>query len=255
MIKLQSVGKVFNSGSSIEVMGVKDLSLTISSGEFVVVIGSNGSGKSSLLNMVSGGIIPDYGAVYLDQVEVTHKPEYFRSKWISHIFQNPLSGTAPDLSILDNFRLASIRTSPKGLGFGIDEKFKRKVKDRISLLGMGLENKLGQAMGTLSGGQRQALTLIMAIMDEAKILLMDEPTAALDVKSAHIVMDTAKKIIEEFGLTTLLVTHNLKDVIQFGDRIIQMSGGSLVRDIFKKDIPNLNLSEVYAWMDQDDNSL
>lgn len=252
MIKIQSVNKVFNPGSSIEVQALRNLSLTIPSGQFVVVIGSNGSGKSSLLNLVSGGIFPDSGSVFLDQEEVTYKPEYFRSKWIAHIFQNPLSGTAPDLSILDNFRLAATRTHTKGLHFGIDEKFRTKVKERISLLGMGLENKLGQAMGTLSGGQRQALTLIMAIMDDAKILLMDEPTAALDVKSAYIVMETAQKIINEYDLTTLLVTHNLKDVIQFGDRIIQMSSGNPMKDIYKKEHADLKLSEVYSWMDQEE---
>jgi putative ABC transport system ATP-binding protein len=187
--------------------------------------------------------------IYLENIKVTQFPEYARSKWISHIFQNPMAGTASELSILDNFRLASIRTQNKGLHFGNSVSFRQKVKETISFLGMGLENKLNQFMGNLSGGQRQALTLAMAIMDNAKVLLLDEPTAALDVKSAQIVMETAAKISKDFSLTTILVTHNLRDVVEYGNRVIQLSKGKIIRDIDKSALPELKLSEVYAWMD------
>jgi putative ABC transport system ATP-binding protein len=163
------------------------------------------------------------------------------------VFQNPLSGTAPDLSILDNFRLAAIRTQAKGLKIGIDEKFKSRVKDKIATLGMGLENKIEQPMGTLSGGQRQALTLLMSVMDTCKVLLLDEPTAALDPKSANIVMETADKLVNEFGLTAILVTHNLKDAFNHGNRIIQMVEGKIIKDIDSKNKPALKQNDLFDW--------
>jgi len=251
MIQVEAVSKTFNPGTVNEVKALDKLTLSIPTGQFLVVIGSNGSGKSSLLNLLSGGLKPDSGQIFLDKTLVSGLEEYQRSRWISHIFQNPLAGTAPDLSILDNFRLASIRTHPKSLFIGIHDTFRKKVQEKISLLGMGLENKLDKLMGTLSGGQRQALTLIMAIMDDAKILLLDEPTAALDVKSARIVMETASRIIEEYSLSALLVTHNLRDVLQYGDRVIQMGEGRILKDILKSPGVELDIRDVYSWMDRE----
>ncbi len=251
MIQFLKVSKTFNPSTISEVKAVKDISLTISKGEFLILIGSNGSGKSSFLNLISGEIIADEGQIFVDKVEITQDPEYRRSRWIAHIFQDPSSGTATELSILDNFRLATIRSQQKGIKFGLTEKFKNKVCEKLEILGMGLENKLNQPMGTLSGGQRQALTLLMATMDEAKVLLLDEPTAALDVKSSKIIMNTAQKIIRELNLTAILITHNLKDVIQYGDRIIQMSQGEIIKDILKVNSPELKLAEIYSWMDKD----
>jgi putative ABC transport system ATP-binding protein len=175
--------------------------------------------------------------------------DFERSKWIARIFQNPLMGTAPDLSIIDNFRLASMRTKSKKLILGITNKFRSEVQEKIRLLNMGLENKLDSAVGSLSGGQRQALTLSMAIMDEAKILLMDEPTAALDPKSSELLMDNAVKFISLFGFTTIFITHHLKDAHRFGNRIIQMHAGKIIRDIQHLEKEKLQLNDLYGWFD------
>jgi putative ABC transport system ATP-binding protein len=173
--------------------------------------------------------------------------EYKRSKWIARVFQNPLSGTAPDLSIIDNFRLAALRTQTKGLTIGVNADFKKKVKEKIAILGMGLENKTEQPIGTLSGGQRQALTLLMGVMDETKILLLDEPTAALDPRSADIIMNTADLLIKEHHLTAILITHNLKYAHQYGTRLIQMSEGEIVKDFDGQEKEKLALTDLFSW--------
>ncbi len=250
MIELKNILKTYGSSVETQVMALDNINLNIKEKEFIVILGSNGSGKSTLLKMISGEIKPQSGYIFLDKKDITSLAEYRRSRWIARIFQNPLSGTASELSILDNFRLASIRTQRKGLHWGKIESFKKKVQDRISILGMNLENKIQQPMGTLSGGQRQALTLLMATMDKTRILLMDEPTAALDVKSSRLVMQTAENLIREFELTAILVTHQLSDALRFGDRILQLSDGKLKRDINKKERFDLSLPEIYTWMDE-----
>ncbi|HZX57853.1 MAG TPA: ATP-binding cassette domain-containing protein, partial [Mucilaginibacter sp.] len=222
MISIQRVHKIFNKGKANQVDAIRGVDLEINEKEFLVIVGSNGSGKTTLLNLVAGSILPTSGSIHINGNNVTKLADYNRSEWIARVFQNPLSGTASDLSILDNFRLAAIRTKPKGLTIGINDSFKKLVKDKISILGMALENKIEQPIGTLSGGQRQALTLLMSVMDTCKVLLLDEPTAALDPKSADIVMKTADKLVKDFGLTAILVTHNLKEAYNYGNRIIQM---------------------------------
>jgi putative ABC transport system ATP-binding protein len=166
---------------------------------------------------------------------------------VARVFQNPLSGTAPDLSILENFRLAALRTASKNLTVGINRKFENLVRERVSLLGMGLENKIQQPMGTLSGGQRQALTLLMAVMDDVKVLLLDEPTAALDPRSAEIVMKTADKLIKEYSLTAILITHNMKEAFSYGNRIIQMSEGRVIKDLSEQEKAKLTYTDLYEW--------
>ena len=178
---------------------------------------------------------------------MTRLVEYKRSKWIARVFQNPLSGTAPDLSIIDNFRLAALRTQSRGLTIGVNADFKKKVKEKIAILGMGLENKTEQPIGTLSGGQRQALTLLMGVMDETKILLLDEPTAALDPRSADIIMKTADRLIEENKLTAILITHNLKYAHQYGSRLIQMSEGEIIKDFDNQQKQDLPLTDLFSW--------
>jgi putative ABC transport system ATP-binding protein len=247
MIDLVDIHKTFNRGKANEVIALNGLDLRIEKGEFVVIVGSNGSGKSTLLNMITGSILPTQGKVNLDGKDVTNLPDYKRSKWIARVFQNPLSGTAPDLSILDNFRLAALRTSPKGLSIGVNNAFSQLVKDRIAILGMGLENKINQSMGTLSGGQRQALTLLMSVMDNCQILLLDEPTAALDPRSADIVMKTADKLIKDFNLTAILITHNLKDAFMYGNRIIQMVEGKIIRDMPGEIKSALKQTDLFEW--------
>jgi len=247
VIELKNIHKVFNKGEANEVVALHNLSLTIQKGEFAVVIGSNGSGKTTLLNIISGAELCSAGSVTINHTNVTRYREYHRSKWIARVFQNPLSGTAPNLSILDNFRLAALRTTSKKLTIGINDAFKKQVQEKIAALGMGLENKVEQPMGTLSGGQRQALTLLMSVMDNTDILLLDEPTAALDPKSSNVVMQTADTLIKQYNLTALLITHNLKDANQYGTRLIQMAEGNILRDINSAEKTKLQLQNMFGW--------
>ena len=238
MIELQHITKVFNRGQVNEVTA---------KGEFVVVIGSNGSGKSTLFNIIAGAETPTNGQVIIDKKDVTKLAEYKRSQWIARVFQNPLSGTAPDLSIIDNFRLAALRTKSKKLTIGVNEAFKKTVRDKIATLGMGLENKIEQQMSSLSGGQRQALTLLMSVMDKTDILLLDEPTAALDPRSANTILQTADNLIKEYDLTAILITHNLKDAYQYGNRLVQMNEGKVLRDHDTAKKVALKQSDLIEW--------
>ncbi len=249
MISIQHISKVFNGGKANEVIALEDVSMQINKGEFVVIIGANGSGKTTLLNIIGGAEIPSAGSVAIGGMDVTNLPEYKRSKWVARVFQNPNNGTAPDLTILDNFRLASLRTQQKNLTVGINAAFKKKVQDKISTLGMGLENKMNQSMGNLSGGQRQALTLLMSVMDDTHILLLDEPTAALDPKSALVVLNLANQLHTSLGITTVLITHNLKEALQYGNRLIQMNNGKINRDLNTKIKSGLSLQEIYKWFE------
>jgi putative ABC transport system ATP-binding protein len=247
MIELRHIHKTFNKGKPSQVSALKDLSLKVENGEFVVLVGPNGSGKTSLLNIIAGAEYPNEGEVCFDDRKVTQLPEYRRSRWIARVFQNPLSGTAPDLSILDNFRLAALRTGRKKLIIGVDDAFRKRVRDSIVRLGMGLENKIEQPMGSLSGGQRQALTLLMSVMDNTQILLLDEPTAALDPRSARLILETADQLIREFHLTTLFITHNLKEALTYGNRLIQMEEGRILKDLDKNTKDGLSLASMYDW--------
>jgi putative tryptophan/tyrosine transport system ATP-binding protein len=247
MINITNLDKIFNRGKVNQVTALQNINLIINKGEFLVVVGANGSGKSTLLNAIAGSIFPSAGEVRIDGIDVSSFPEYKRSKWIARVFQNPLSGTAPDLSILDNFRLAALRTSKKKIKIGITEKFRNEVRGRLSMLGMGLENKIDQPMGTLSGGQRQALTLLMGVMDKCEILLLDEPTAALDPRSAELVMETANKLVQDFNLTAILITHNLREAFSYGNRIIQMGEGRVIRDLNKLHKQQIRQADIYEW--------
>ncbi len=247
MIEISNLEKLFNRGKANEVHALKSINLSVAAKEFVVIVGTNGSGKTSLLNCLSGSVFPSAGEIKISGNLVTHLHEYQRSKWISRVFQNPLSGTAPDLSILDNFRLASLRASSKTLRIGVNESFRKKVKERIASLNMGLENKIDQPMGTLSGGQRQALTLLMSVMDEAHILLLDEPTAALDPRSAETVMKIADQLIKDYALTAILITHNLKEAFNYGSRIIQMAEGKIIKDLSAENKSVLLQTEIFDW--------
>ena len=249
MISLQHISKVYNKGEVNEVTALRHIDLEINKGDYVIIVGANGSGKTTLLNILSGAEKPTTGKVVINGEEVTRYAEHKRSKWIARVFQNPYTGTASDLSILDNFRLAALRTRQKTLVVGIDAAFRIKVKDMISRLGMGLENKINQPMGSLSGGQRQALTLLMSVMDEASILLLDEPTAALDPKSAALILNLADELIKEFQLTALCITHNLKDARQYGNRLLQFQEGAVVRDLDKAEKSALQLQDMFQWFE------
>jgi putative ABC transport system ATP-binding protein len=247
MITLQNIHKIYNKGSANQVDALKGVSLNITKGEYVVIVGSNGSGKTTLLNVIAGAEIATEGKVQFNNEEVGKLPDYRRSRWVARVFQNPLMGTAPDLSILDNFRLAAIRTGSKKLKIGVNATFKKQVQDKIATLNMGLENKVEQAMGSLSGGQRQALTLLMSVMDHTEILLLDEPTAALDPRSAATVLQLADSLIKQYNLTALLITHNLKDAHQYGNRLIQMNEGKVQRDLNAQVKTKIELQELFGW--------
>jgi putative ABC transport system ATP-binding protein len=250
MITLSSISKTFNKGNPNEQRIFSNFNLKILKNDFIIVVGSNGSGKSTLLNLLAGTVFADEGSIYLDKLDISKYKEYKRSAWIARIFQNPLAGTAPELSILENFRLASLRTKRKGLTIGTGDKFKSLVKEKVKVLNLGLENKITLSMGNLSGGQRQALTLLMAIMDDTKLLLLDEPTAALDPRTSITIMDLAAKVIKEFDLTALLVTHQIKDVVSYGNRVIQLKEGQIIRDITKGPEHELNMKVVFDWFNQ-----
>lgn len=249
MITIKKLHKTFNAGKPNQVNAVNGIDLQINAGDFVTIVGSNGSGKTTLLDIIAGSIRPTEGVINIDGQDATKLRDYQRSRWIARVFQNPLSGTSPDLSIVDNFRLASIRTRAKGLGIGVNETFKNQIKEKISTLGMGLEHKTAQTMGTLSGGQRQALTLLMSVMDSCKILLLDEPTAALDPRSAHIVMKTADDLIRDYHLTAILITHNLKDAFTYGNRLILMGEGQILKDIGAEEKAVLTQNDLYKWFE------
>ncbi|MEP7263626.1 MAG: ATP-binding cassette domain-containing protein [Bacteroidota bacterium] len=249
MIALKNIDVVFNSGTASELKALNDVSLVLKEKEFTVVIGSNGSGKSTLLNVIAGTVTPENGSVSIDEKDITRKEDYERSVFISRIFQNPLAGTAPELSIVDNFRLASLRTRKKGFTIGTDKKFEERVKEKVSFLKLGLENNIYKPMGSLSGGQRQALTLVMGIMDDCKIMLLDEPTAALDPRSARLVMEKAEEIISTNQLTALLVTHNLKDALHYGERLLMMQEGKIARDLNADSKSKTSFEDVALWFD------
>lgn len=247
MLEVTGVEKYFNKGTPNEMLAVNQLSLQVAAKEFAVIIGFNGSGKTTLLNLVAGSYFPDKGTIVIDGKEVTHKKDFERSKWVARIFQDPMAGTAPDLTIIDNFRLAALRSKRKTFRTGIEAKFKNRVRERLAMLNMGLENKLNILAGKLSGGQRQALTLLMAVMDDSKILLLDEPTAALDPKSSETVMRLADAVIKELQLTAILVTHDMHYAAQFGTRLIMMQQGKIIKDMSTPEKQRLKTTDILSW--------
>ena len=247
MLIINHISKIYNAGSDDEVRALQDISVEVKKGEFLVVVGTNGSGKSTLLNLILGTILPTTGSVSIDGKIISHLPEFRRSPWVSMVFQNPANGTAPDLSIVENFRLAALRSGKKGIAIGNNKKFRQLVKEKVTALGMGLENKIDQSIGSLSGGQRQALTLLMGVMDKTSLLLMDEPTAALDPKSAKVVMELAEQINGEMGITIILITHSMKDALHYGDRLIMFDAGKIVKDLNKDAKKSLTITELLEW--------
>jgi putative tryptophan/tyrosine transport system ATP-binding protein len=249
-VEFQNITKRFNSDSDEEVKALDGLSLSIPSRQFLVVIGANGSGKSTLLNILSGSVASGSGKLLIEDRDVTGSKEYELSRVVARVFQNPQSGTAAGLTVLENLRLASLRSKPKLFKTGLDQRFKALAREKLSGLGLGLENKLNQEAGTLSGGQRQALSLVMATMDQPGILLLDEPSAALDPRSSLVIMQLAEKIVKEFKLTAILVTHNMKDAIRYGDRLICMKEGKITKDIQpSEEKMKLEPATLYTWFD------
>ena len=244
MIRLDNISVKFNPRSVDEVYALKRVSLEIKEGEFVTVIGTNGSGKSTLLNVVAGNIIPDEGKVLLDEKDVTKVPAYRRAAFLSRVFQNPYMSTAPDMSISENLLMAWFRGKKRYPKFSLNKKLIAFFSERLKELEMGLEDRMNNPAGTLSGGQRQAITLLMAVLRKPKILLLDEHTAALDPKTASQVSRLTNKFIRADHLTALMVTHSMKQALEMGTRIIMMHRGQIISDILLKDKEFLTVEDL-----------
>lgn len=247
MIELKSVSKVFNKGKPNEVVALEKIDLHIKRKDFITIVGSNGSGKSTLLNIIAGSIQSSSGQILIDGTDVSRLPEYRRNKWLARVFQNPLHGTAGGLNILENFRLAALRSSSKKLAIGLNRNFIKKVREKVAVLGLGLEDKLGQSMGSLSGGQRQALSLLMSVMSDLDILLLDEPTAALDPRSAAVVLRVTDQIVRDYGVTAVMVTHDMKEAHRYGNRLLVMKEGRIYKDLAEDSKNQLEISDMYEW--------
>ena len=246
MLKVDNIFKTFNAGTINEKRALNGLSLHLKPGDFVTVIGGNGAGKSTMLNAVAGAYPVDEGSITIDGVDVTHLPEYKRAKYIGRVFQDPMMGTAATMQIEENLALAARRGKMRTLRPGITQKEREQYKEQLKILDLGLEDRLTAKVGLLSGGQRQALTLLMAAMQKPKLLLLDEHTAALDPKTAAKVLEATQRIVEKNNLTTLMITHNMRDAIAYGNRLIMMSDGKVVVDVSGEEKKNLTVEQLLA---------
>ena len=244
MLVLQNLRKIFNRNTIDEKAAIDGIGLGVSKGEFITVIGSNGAGKTTLLNLIAGTYPPDEGKIFIDGRELTLRPEYRRAKYLGRIFQNPLMGTASSMTIEENLSMAELRGQPRGLSWGVTKKGRERFRELLKTLELGLENRLRDRVSLLSGGQRQCLTLLMATLSLPKLLLLDEHTASLDPKTAEKVIDLTNRIVRENGLTTIMVTHNMHQAINFGDRMIMLHEGKIQFDIKEKEKKSLTVEEV-----------
>ena len=249
VLDINHIAKTFNPGLITEKKALIDVDLHLEAGDFVTVIGGNGAGKSTTLNAVAGVFPVDQGSIIIDGKDVTSLPEYKRAQYLGRVFQDPMTGTAPTMNIDENMALALRRGKHRGLRWGINNFEREMFREQLSRLGLGLEDRLSSKVGLLSGGQRQALTLLMATMRTPKLLLLDEHTAALDPKTAEKVLDITGKIIAEQNLTTMMITHNMNDAIAMGNRLIMMNEGRVVVDVRgeeKKKLTREDLMELFA---------
>ncbi|WP_028544841.1 ABC transporter ATP-binding protein [Paenibacillus taiwanensis] len=231
MLHIQQVCKLFNPGTADEKLALVHINLHLKQGDFVTVIGSNGAGKSTLMNVISGVTLPDIGCVHIAGRDVSAMLEHTRSRWIGRVFQDPLAGTAPSMTIAENLALAYARGRQRGLSVGVSRQRKSSFREQLEILGLGLEHRLSAKVGLLSGGERQALSLLMATFTQPSLLLLDEHTAALDPARAEMITRLTDKIVRETSLTTLMVTHNMEQAIRLGNRLIMMDKGKIILDI------------------------
>lgn len=246
MLQLNRIYKVFNEGTPDEKIALQDINLTLRKGDFVTIIGSNGAGKSTLMNLISGVLFPDQGTIYIDGQDVTMMPEYVRSRYIGRVFQDPMAGTAPSMTIEENLAMAFARNQKRTLRRGVTKKRRDYFREVLATLHLGLENRLQAKVGLLSGGERQALSLLMATFTEPAILLLDEHTAALDPARAELITDLTKDIVKQYGLTTLMVTHNMQQAIDLGNRLIMMDKGQIILEVDENEKKGLTVEKLLA---------
>ena len=250
MLKITDLQKTFNPGTVNEKIALAGLDLTIEDGDFVTVIGGNGAGKSTLLNAIAGVWKPDYGTIEVDGIDVSNMPEHKRAKFLGRVFQDPMKGTAPDMEIAENLAIAARRGTKRKLKWGVRKAERVQYRELLATLELGLEDRLSSKVGLLSGGQRQAVTLLMATLRKPKLLLLDEHTAALDPKTAAKVLKITDKLVSENNLTTLMITHNMHDAIAYGNRLIMMHEGQIVVDVRGEQKKNLTIEQLLGLFER-----
>lgn len=250
MLELKNIHKTFNKGTINEKIALNGVNLQLNQGDYVTIIGGNGAGKSTTLNAIAGVWPIHQGQVIIDGKDITDLPEHKRAKYLGRVFQDPMVGTAATMGIDENMAIAARRGKARGLGWGLSKKEREEFREKLRLLNLGLEDRITSKMGLLSGGQRQAVTLMMAALQQPKLLLLDEHTAALDPKTAEKVLDISDKIIEENGLTAMMVTHNMKDAILHGNRLIMMHEGKVIYDVSGEEKKNLQVADLLAKFEE-----
>ncbi len=244
MISIENVTKIFNPGEVNEITAIDSLSLEVPESQFLTIIGGNGSGKSTLLNLVAGTYFPTSGRILVSNRDLTRIPEHRRAGLIGRVFQDPLMGTSAGLSIEENFALAARRGASRGLGPALGTRLRREIRERLALLGLGLEDRIKAKVGLLSGGQRQAITILMAVFMRPTLLLLDEHTAALDPRASRKIMELTREIVREERLTTMMITHNLSHALDSGDRIVMMNRGTIARDLSKDQFGDMQVKDL-----------
>ncbi|MBB5214094.1 ABC transporter ATP-binding protein [Parapusillimonas granuli] len=250
MLSAKNIHITFNAGTPIETRALRGLSLEIPTGQFVTVIGSNGAGKSTFLNAVSGDIPIDSGSIAIDNQDVTRQPVWERARQVARVFQDPMAGTCEDLTIEENMALASCRGERRGLGRAVRASMRNEFRDRLATLGLGLENRLTDRIGLLSGGQRQAVSLLMASMRPSRILLLDEHTAALDPRTAEFVLELTTRIVSESKLTTMMVTHSMRQALDVGERTVMLHQGNVVLDVSGPERQGLDVPDLLRMFER-----
>lgn len=250
MLEIQNIHKTFNAGTINEKVALNGVNLNLNPGDFVTIIGGNGAGKSTTLNAIAGVWAVDEGKIIVDGVDITKLSEHKRAVYLGRVFQDPMTGTAATMSIEENMAIAARRGERRGLGWGITKKERERYKEALKELDLGLEDRLSSKVGLLSGGQRQAITLLMASLKKPKLLLLDEHTAALDPKTAAKVLAISDKIIQEHQLTAMMVTHNMKDAIAHGNRLIMMHEGRIIYDVSGEEKKNLKVADLLAKFEE-----
>ena len=250
MLEIQNIHKTFNKGTINEKVALNGVNLNLNPGDFVTIIGGNGAGKSTTLNAIAGVWAVDEGKIIVDGTDITRLSEHKRAVYLGRVFQDPMTGTAATMSIEENMAIAARRGERRGLGWGISRKEREDYREQLRELDLGLEDRLSSKVGLLSGGQRQAITLLMAALKKPKLLLLDEHTAALDPKTAAKVLDISDKIIVEHSLTAMMVTHNMRDAIAHGNRLIMMHEGRVIYDVAGEEKKKLHVSDLLAKFEE-----